>query len=384
MILGIDAANIRTGGGVTHLSELLRAADPPAHGFRKVIVWSGRSTLAQIEDRPWLVKAHVPVLDKGLAQRSLWQRFELSGRVRAAGCDLLFVPGGTYAGDFQPMVTMSQNLLPFDWGELRRYGWSRLTLKWLLLRWTQGRTFRHANGVIFLTEYAREAVLKITGPLPCKTAIVPHGIRDRFSQTPKEQHSLDRYSNEHPFHILYVSIVDMYKHQWNVAEAVASLRRRGLPVMLDLIGPSYPPALNRLNRTLARHDPAGEAVRYLGAVPHDEMHVRYAQADLAVFASSCETFGQIVTEAMSAGLPIACSDRSAMPELLRDAGVYFDPETPAAIEKSLKRLLDSPVLRAEKARAAFELVQQYSWQRCAHETLSFLRECRHDSAKDSQ
>ena len=40
----------------------------------------------------------------------------------------------------------------------------------------------------------------------------------------------------------YTSIVDVYKHQWNVAEAVLRLRREGMPVTLDLVGPAYPPA----------------------------------------------------------------------------------------------------------------------------------------------
>lgn len=45
MILGIDASNIRAGGGVTHLVELLRAANPSVHGFEKVIVWGDRKSV---------------------------------------------------------------------------------------------------------------------------------------------------------------------------------------------------------------------------------------------------------------------------------------------------------------------------------------------------
>ena len=53
MILGIDASNIRGGGGITHLVELLKAAHPAQHGFGKVVVWSGQETLSKIEERPW-------------------------------------------------------------------------------------------------------------------------------------------------------------------------------------------------------------------------------------------------------------------------------------------------------------------------------------------
>jgi glycosyltransferase involved in cell wall biosynthesis len=372
LIVGIDASNIRVGGGVTHLVELLKAANPSEHGFCQVVVWSGQATLSRIEDRPWLVKSHHPLLDKGLYHRTFWQLFRLSIMAKEAGCNVLFVPGGSSACNFQPTVAMSQNLLPFEWRELRRYGWSSLTLKMILLRWTQSRSFRQAHGLIFLTQYAKDVVMRKIKPISGEAIVVPHGINDRFFRPPREQASISRYSIDRPFRMLYVSIIDMYKHQWVVAEAVALLRRNGLPVKMDLVGPAYPAALKRLRRTMARVDPAGEFLHYAGAVAYPELQAMYADADLCVFASSCETFGQILTEAMSAGLPVACSNRSAMPELLGDAGVYFDPENPRDIARALRELIDSPELRTGKAKASFERAKNYSWERCARETFGFL------------
>jgi glycosyltransferase involved in cell wall biosynthesis len=121
-------------------------------------------------------------------------------------------------------------------------------------------------------------------------------------------------------------------------------------------------------------DPANEFIRYLREVAHESLDGLYAAADIAVFASSCETFGQIVLESMSAGLPIACAARSAMPEILGDAGVYFDPENPLEIASALRTLIDSPALRAEKAEAAFMRSRAFSWERCAEETFDFLRQ----------
>jgi glycosyltransferase involved in cell wall biosynthesis len=375
MILGIDASNIRAGGGLTHLVELLRAANPLAHGFSQVWVWSGQSTLNCIADRPWLVKSHDVLLDSSLPFRTFWQTFKLSRQARMAGCCVLFVPGGSYAGDFQPMVTFSQNLLPFEKREMWRYGWSRIIFKMMLLRWTQAYSFRHAAGLIFLTHYAKDVVMRLIKTAPGKTAIIPHGVDARFFGPPRQQMPISRYSVDRPFRILYVSIIDMYKHQWHVAEAVAQLRKSGFPVVLELTGPAYPPALKRLRQTLGAIDPNGDFVRYTGVVPHTELHSRYAQADLGLFASSCETFGQILVEMMSAGLPIACSNRSAMPELLGDAGVYFDPERPIDIAHALRTLINSPDLRAKLAKASYERVHAYSWQRCADETFGFLAQC---------
>jgi glycosyltransferase involved in cell wall biosynthesis len=372
VILGVDASNIRSGGGLTHLAELLRAADPAAHGFSRVIVWSGRKTLDRIDAREWLVKSHQPALNCGLVRRSRWQRSELSALAVTVGCDLLFIPGGSFVGQFRPFVTMNQNLLPFEPSELRRYGWSRMTLKLLMLRFVQGRTLARADGAIFLTAHAKEVVSRAVGGRMGSTTVIPHGMAERFFVPPRDQVSIDHYSPSRPFRVLYVSIIDMYKHQWKVAEAVAQLRAEGLPVALDLVGPAYPPALSRLEAATRALDPAKEFIRYVGPIPHDELVARYVQSDVGVFASSCETFGQIVTEMMAAGVPIACSNRSAMPELLGAAGEYFEPDNPSDIAAALRRLIDSPQRRADAAREAHATARAFSWERCANDTFAFL------------
>ena len=61
-----------------------------------------------------------------------------------------------------------------------------------------------------------------------------------------------------------------------------------------------------------------------------------------------------------------------MPEVLKDAGLYFDPEHPIEIANAIRRYLDSHTLRTEKANASFTLAKKYSWERCADQTLGFL------------
>jgi glycosyltransferase involved in cell wall biosynthesis len=372
MILGIDATSIRTGGVITHFVQLLRVANPAAQGFSQVIVWGGRSTLDRIEDRPWLVKSYQPMLDRRLLFRAFWQRFRLSKLARLANCDVLFVPNGSYVGDFHPMVTMSRNMLPFEPGELRRFGWSWMALKCVLQRWTLSCTFRRANGLIFLTQYAQEKVKRTVKRISGRLAIIPHGVDERFARPPRKQRPISQYSVPRPFRILYVSMIDVYKHQWQAAEAVAQLRKCGFPVELDLVGPAYPPALKRLRSTIERLDLAHAYLRYFGAVEQRELPAYCAQADLYLFASSCENMPNILLEGMASGLPIACSNRGPMPEVLGDGGVYFDPEKSEDIARALKELIQSTELREAKASISFSRAQAYSWQYCASETFGFL------------
>jgi glycosyltransferase involved in cell wall biosynthesis len=82
----------------------------------------------------------------------------------------------------------------------------------------------------------------------------------------------------------------------------------------------------------------------------------------------------ILLETMAAGLPVACSNCGPMPEVLGDAGVYFDPENSQEIALAIKQYLLSPELREDNARKSFELSQQYSWANCAEQTMAFLAE----------
>ena len=381
LTIGIDATNLRGGGGVTHLLELLRVEQPLKHGIERIVIWGSKSTLNMCCNRSWLDKKTPSMLDKGLLKRTFWQRFRLAQAARDEGCDLLFVPGGSYAGDFYPVVTMSQNLLPFETNELRRYGWTLFTLKLLLLRFIQSASFKKADGVIFLTQYARNVVLGFIGKLQGKTRIIPHGLNPRFYKEPKLQRPIADYDDAQPYRILYVSIIDQYKHQWHVVDAVAALRKLGMSIVLDLVGPAYPPALRRLNAAIDRVDADQSWGYYHGSIPFNELHYRYAEADLGVFASSCENMPNILLETMASGLPIACSNKGPMPEVLGEAGVYFSPEQPESIAHAMRELIETPLLRTELARASYECAQQYSWQRCADETFGFLASFRPQQKK---
>ena len=369
-VLGIDASNLRTGGGVIHLVELLGAAEPGSHGFNRVVVWGGTRTLGLIEPRRWLDLRTPEALDGGLVKRLLWQRVRLPSELEASGCDLLFAPGGMIAGSFRPVVTMSRNMLPFERVEMRRYGLSLDRIRLELLRRGQIRSFRNADGVIFLSEYARRRTLEIAGPLSGQNRVVPHGVGDQFVSSQRAV----RLDESSPVRIVYVSRISPYKHQHRVVEAVAALRREGRDVRLQLVGSAHPKAMKRLRSALSTWDPGGHFVHLTGVVSHAELPAVLRGADVMVFASSCENLPNTLLEGMAAGLPIASSDRGPMPEVLGEAGLYFDPEAADSIAGALRRLVGSPDLRERCAVAAKRRSAEYSWARCAGETFEFLRQ----------
>ena len=371
--VGVDASNIRAGGGQTHLVELIRATIPHRHQIEKLVIFGSKRTLDTLPNMPWLEKVNPNCLNGNFIQRLIWQKYKITTDVRRHKCDVLFVPGGSYAGKFHPIVAMSQNLLPFMFDELFRFGISAGTFKGILLRITQTLTFRNADGVIFLTKFAKNTVSRSVKSFKGRVTIIPHGIDNRFLHAPKKQLDIDKYSAQNPFRILYVSVINQYKHQWNVVQAVSSIRAEtGWPIVLEFVGPAYPPSLRRLKSQMEIHDPRREWIFYRGAMPFDSLHQVYTEADLGLFASSCENLPIILLETMSAGLPIACSNLGPMPEVLQDGGLYFNPESCDEIRTAVRSLVSSTEERERLASISFSLAKGYSWSTCADKTFDFL------------
>jgi glycosyltransferase involved in cell wall biosynthesis len=359
---------------VTHLSQLLRASDPQSHGIKRVTVWTCAETAAQLPDHPWLTKRVQPWMASGLLRRIVGQHFQLPKAMLHEDCDVAFFPGGTVpSGVHLPAVTMSQNMLPFEHREAARFGhYSAMSLKLRLLRQAQGRSFAVADGVIFLTRYAQDTVTDAIGGLSGSTALIPHGIEERFLLAPRPQRHLTDFSAESPFRVLYVSILMPYKHQVEVALAATQMRASGVPIELRFIGAQWGDYGERFRRLIDELDPKREFLRWNGAEPFVALHNAYQSSDAFVFASSCENLPNILIEAMAAGLPIACSNRGPMPETLGEAGVYFDPEIPGSIAAALTQLVRDATLRADLAKAAWVKATDFSWERCAGDTLAFI------------
>jgi glycosyltransferase involved in cell wall biosynthesis len=369
--IGIDASNLRQGGGRTHLVELMRHGDGNLGAVTEIVVWGSADTLSRLPQRPWLTPAHEPMLDGNLVMRLLWQGTRLVALSRKV--DLVFAPGGVTSPLVRPRVVMSRNLLPFEPDRVALYpAAQRLRLE--LLRGGQARSFATADGMIFLNEYARNHVSPSMPRQPRRVAVIPHGVAERFRMKVRPARDPAEMTVAAPLRVLYVSSVTPYKHQLEVIAAMRYLNA-DVPAELTLVGFDDGSAYSAAVARAAMPDGlAGDKVRFLGQIGFDELHHAYAAAEVFVFASSCENMPNILLEAMSNSLPIACARRGPMPEILGDAGVYFDPESPEDIAAAVRTLACDPALRVSLAERAEERSRPFSWVRCARETFGFLAE----------
>jgi len=370
IVVGIDASRNRSGGAKVRLAGVLGGGDPARHGIEAVHVWAHRALLAELPDAPWLTKHNPPALEGSLQSEVWWQLWSLPVALRRHSCDVLLSMDAGTVSRFRPAVVMSQDMLSFEPGEMARYAYSKAYFRLVLLKYIQMSSLRRAAGALFLTDYAATLMQRYTGSLP-SVRIIPHGIEETFSR----QSSMRRTSAApaQPVRCLYVSNVDMYKHQWQVVRAVAKLRSEGFPVVLTLVGRKSPGAGELLDRVIAEEG-AADFVELVEEVPHATIADYLSRSDLFVFASSCENMPNTLIEAMASGLPIACSKRGPMPEILQDGGSYFDPEKPESIAAAIKELLTDSGRRQASAVRARALAGKYTWARCANDTWQYLAE----------
>lgn len=93
----------------------------------------------------------------------------------------------------------------------------------------------------------------------------------------------------------------------------------------------------------------------------EDMHSLLAGARVFLFLSLIEGFGFPPLEAMQLGVPVVCSDRTALAEVVGDAGLLTDPDNYAQSVKCLNRVLTEEELRQQLIRKGYENVKRFGW-----------------------
>jgi glycosyltransferase involved in cell wall biosynthesis len=373
MKLGIDASNIGGGGGVTHLKEILLHL-PDQKEIEKVIVFASQSVLNILPDHKLIYKITFPAFNKELSHRVKFQLWSYDKHIKEH-CDILFSITGDYIGRFKPLVGMSRNMLLYErdiWKEIKQ---PKEIIRFWLNYLKQKRCFNNASGILFISQYAKSYVTKKLNLDGKQMGVIHHGISPRFSSSIKTQQSIKDFSLANPFKLLYVSTVHVYKHQWNVVEAVAQLRQRGYPVTLNLVGGViFKPSGKKLERTIFKTDPQHEFIHYHDHVSYDKIDEFYRKADGIVYASTCENMPNILIESMASGIPIACSNKQPMPEFLKENGFYFNAKNVRSIADSIEKMLLNIEERESMAAKNLEEVKKYTWEQTAYKTFNFITE----------
>jgi D-inositol-3-phosphate glycosyltransferase len=120
----------------------------------------------------------------------------------------------------------------------------------------------------------------------------------------------------------------------------------------------------RLERHAARIGLAGH-VRFVGAVPHEQLAEYYAMADVCVVPSLTESFGLVALEAQALGTPVVAASVGGLREIVEDGvtGFLVEGHDPTDYARAIADVLQDPVRMAEMGEEAQSRAGRFTWRR---------------------
>jgi glycosyltransferase involved in cell wall biosynthesis len=237
------------------------------------------------------------------------------------------------------------------------------------LRFVLPGVVRRAPAVITISETIRAEIAEHYEIDDAAIHVVPPGCDlGRFDGNRMPDEEIpglpDRY-------LLYMGTLEPRKNLPGLLAAYAALRQRhpDAPPLVLAGGVGW-----RVRDLLAelRLTSAERAVIALGYVDDRTVPALYARALALVFPSFYEGFGLPALEAMASGCPVIGADRSAIPEVVGDAGLLVDPYDHSAIAGAMERVLYDEPLRADLVARGKRRSRSFTWERTGRELKTAL------------
>jgi len=301
----------------------------------------------------------------------LWHQLVLAGITQKA--DVLFLPAGNRRLPARHSIPSVGTV--HDCSSLHvkgKYDRSRDLYIKRVLPWLM----HQLDHIVTVSESTRTDLVQFCGIAPESITVIPLAVDHHvFFQRDEEfavAHLHRSYGIAGPF-LLYIARVEHPgKNHIQLISAFEALKRQyKIPHKLVFVGPDK--ERSEEVHAAASRSSVSQDIIFTGTVPSNDLSIFYSAADVFVFPSLYEGFGLPLLESMACGTPVACSDRSSLPEVGGGCAVLFDPDDPTAIASAIRKLLEeSDADRAVRIRAGRMRSNQYSWQRTANRTLEVL------------
>lgn len=252
-------------------------------------------------------------------------------------------------------------------------------LFWNLKTWL---AIRQSDLVLTVSRFSQRGIAEHFKIPEQSIRVVSEGSADSFSPVQDRQmlsSTLASYGlSDASRYILYVGGIAPHKNLQVLVEAFSELMRESKydDLRLVMVG-DYENDVFLIDEKLKggmNDSTLKERVIYTGYVSDADLNSLYNGALVFVLPSFCEGFGLPALEAMSCGTVVIGSSTTSIPEVVGDAGLFFDPYSKMELVSNLRRVIDDEDLRRDLARRSLERAATFSWQRSAQETLQVFRE----------
>lgn len=232
------------------------------------------------------------------------------------------------------------------------------------------RAVERADHILTDSNWTREDVLnhlKVSPERVTTVYLAAAPVYRPITDRGEVRRAAQRYGLPSEF-IIFVGTLEPRKNVPTLLKAFRQLRDRGNKIHLAIVGRKgwlYEDIFSTLTELKL-----ADYVHFLENVPDEDLARLYNAARCLTLPSYYEGFGLPPLEAMACGTPVVVSKRSSLPEVVGDAGLLIDPDSPEDLSAALGRLIEDSALRASLRQRGLARAGEFSWARAAHQTMA--------------
>lgn len=234
-----------------------------------------------------------------------------------------------------------------------------------LKNWTREAIIA-SHAIIAVSKTTKKDIMEYYHTPDEKIHVVYNGFEKTASQDEKTtwEHISNKYNVKEHKYILYVGTLQPRKDIPTLIAGFALFKNDHPEFKLIIVGKKG---------WLFDLQAPDDSVIFTDYLPDDVVVSLYAHAFCFVLPSRYEGFGIPILEAMSYGCPVITSYASSLPEVGAEACLYFEPGNPQDLAFNINLLLIDPAQKKQIIQKGKERVKEFSWETCARETLSILK-----------
>lgn len=385
MTVLINATSAKMGGALTYIGNLARALDTLEIANMTFVI-----LVSEAISLPPLRTVVVHIVSESICSSPIrlliWQQTSLRSLIKKCGADLLF-SSANFATFFCPIPQILLIRIPHYFSsEYRQYILPHKSfiekIDFYARKLLICLSMAHASHIIFQTESSRSDVVKeFTKLRKEKTSV------NWFGTTLSIQPST--YTQGEVVRLLSTSHYSDYKNYTTLLRALKKLTSDGFTqfIFTAPIDPSLPlfrSLFTTPNDLDLIHSPELDGrLNLLGPIPYRELVGLYTSADIFLWPSLAETFGQPLIEAMSAGLPIICSDIPINREICTEAALYVTPLDHVAWARTIRELALNQSLQKDLAERAQTRATLFTWENHFARLIDLFRTYSHEPRQHS-
>lgn len=344
----------QVGGTETHAAGILEGLAALSHQHEIIVFVNEEAREWPIPTDPRFHRVVCPIQARSRARRYYYEQFRLAPLARRHGVEILHSLG--YVGPLiapMPTIVAVHDINFVVLGHLMpaRRRWT--------LRLIVGAAVRRAAAVATGSEFSRRELVGLYPHLKCEVCVIPNAPRRRIR-------TAQRPPIDPPYFLAFSSTYPN-KNLPRLLEAWVQARAM-LPTGYRLVLVGHRPDRKDLLEA--------EAVDWLGYQDDATVATLLRGARALIFPSYYEGFGLPVLEAQQEGVPVAASNRSAVPEVTGDGGILFDPFSVSDMAHAIARLGNDDALCSRLAAAGRVNVSRYNWPASARILLSLYERVR--------